>query len=207
MTRDLVLLVPDKDIEQTFLGLLARHQSLGIRPIEYKIFVYANRDPGCYHTGHELLALYATEYSNGLIVFDRAWDGAPSQDPNQLAADVEGRLQPVWQNRAKCVVIDPEIENWVWSDSPNVDVAMGWRNRTPALRQWLRDEGHWPAGTVKPPDPKVAFEKSLRAVRLPPSSSIFRKLATTVSLGRCVDPAFQRVLEILQGWFPPTALT
>ena len=56
MNRDLVVLVPDKDIEQALAGLLGRYLNIGIRPITIaQIVVHPNRDPGVYHTGRELL--------------------------------------------------------------------------------------------------------------------------------------------------------
>jgi uncharacterized protein (DUF433 family) len=100
VSRDLVVLVPDKDIEQTFQGLLDRPQALGIRKVSYDILVHPNRDPGCYHTGPDLLRSYAGEpQRNALIVFDRAWEGAPSEDPATLARNVEDRLRVSWAQR------------------------------------------------------------------------------------------------------------
>lgn len=207
MTLDLAVVVPDKDTEQTFEGLLTRHQSLSIRPIRYQISVHPNKDPGCYKTGEQLALAFAREAAHALVVFDLAWEGAPSDDPAQLEADVEARLRPLWGERARCVVIDPELEAWVWSDSPHVTDVLGWRGRQPGLRAWLESEGLWPADHPKPADPESAFRRAVRAVRLPPSSSLFRQLAERVGLERCTDPAFGRVVGILRGWFgTPDAL-
>ena len=62
MRRDLVVLVPDKDIEQAIAGLLGRYENIGIRPITIaQIVVHPNRDPGVCHTGHELLQPFADD--------------------------------------------------------------------------------------------------------------------------------------------------
>ncbi len=202
MSEDLVLLVPDKDIEQAFGGLLGRPDALRIRPIKHEILTHPNRDPGCYHTAEKMLEPYLSRSKHALVVFDRAWDGAPSQDPRALERDVEVKLANLWKDRARCIVIEPEIEIWIWSDSPHVVAALGWQDREPRLRTWLERTDVWPKGQEKPPDPKRAFEHALRAVRLPPSASIFRRIAATVSLTRCKDNSFREVVDVLRRWFP-----
>ncbi|MBI1849324.1 MAG: hypothetical protein HYR85_03165 [Planctomycetes bacterium] len=203
MIEDLVVLVADKDIEQSLRGLFDRPPALKISPIRPEILTHPNRDSGRYHTGHEILAAYASHSKHGLIVFDRAWEGAPSKDRRVLEQDVEAKLSAAWSDRARCIVIEPEVENWVWSDSPNIDVALGWQGREPKLRTWLGQQNLWPTGQSKPPDPKKAFEKALREVNLPPSSSVFRKIADTVSFTRCKDESFREVVSTLRKWFPP----
>ena len=162
---DLAVIVPDKDTEQTFEALLGRHQSLRIRPIRHQVSVHPHKDPGCYKTGDQLAGVFAREAAHALVVFDQAWEGAPCDDPTRLEADVEARLRPLWDDRARCVVIDPELEAWVWSDSPHVTDVLGWRGRDPGLRAWLEGEGLWPPDHPKPPDPEAAFRRAVRAVR------------------------------------------
>ena len=205
MNRDLVVLAPCKAIEQAIAVLLVeRYQSIGIRPITIaQIVVHPNRDPGVYNTGHELLQPFADDTEHALIVFDRAWDGAPSTDAAVLARAVEGRCARDWCDRVRCVCIEPEIENWVWSDSPHVPTILGWSNHAELL-QWLRERGLWPSGAAKPPDPRKAFEDATHKTRVNRSSSIFGELARKVGISHCRDPSFLHLLEILRGWFPAT---
>lgn len=205
MSSDLVVLVPDKDIEQAVGGLLGRHQSIGIRsPVGVKFIVHPGRDPGVYNTGDALIEPFVGEARYALIIFDRAWDGAPSADPAVLAETVESRCHPAWADRARCICIEPEVENWVWSDSPHVPSALGWANRE-ELRTWLHARGLWPSGAIKPPDPKAAFEAATRQKKVVPSSSIFGELAKKVGIQRCQDLSFLRLLGILREWFPQEA--
>lgn len=201
MIWDLIVLVPDKHIEQTILGLLARHRSLGIRaPKIAQVLVHPNRDPGVYESSHELLQPFVGAARYALVILDRAWQGAPSNDPDVLNAHIEGKCNLNWGSDVRCVCIDPEIENWIWSDSPHVASELGW-NSLDELRAWLNAQNLWPEGHVKPPDPKLAFEAATRAKRRVPSSAIFRSLAGKVGLSRCGDPAFQRLRTILKEWF------
>jgi hypothetical protein len=202
--QDLVLVVPDKDTEQALSGLLKRPESIQIRPVDFVIRVHPQKDPGCYHTGHELAATSRRETNHALVVFDLAWEGAPSRDAAVLQQHVEARLRPLWADNCACIVIDPELEVWVWSDSPHVADALGWQGQAPALRKWLEKQGLWPPNEAKPIDPEVAFHRVMRKTRLPPSAAIFRRLADTVGLQRCTDPSFRSLLAILHRWFAET---
>lgn len=198
---DLVVLVPDKNIEQAIGGLLNRHQSIGIKQVEFQIIVHPQRDPGVYQTGYALLEPFEPTTSFALVVFDFAWDGRPTDDPAEMARHVQTDCQRIWQDRAKCICITPEIENWIWSDSPHVAKELGWE-RTLELKAWLEEKGFWPADLVKPIDPKAAFLQATKHKRIVPSSAIFRSLADKVSLRRCVDESFGLLVSTLQQWFP-----
>ncbi|MFH0983473.1 MAG: hypothetical protein V2A79_18295 [Planctomycetota bacterium] len=137
------------------------------------------------------------------MIFDRQGCGQEVRPADDLARDLKERLARAgWQDRAEAVVIDPELENWVWSDSPEVDSALGWQGRDPSLREWLRQKELWPPGAQKPTAPKEAVESALREVRCPRSSAIYGKLAEQVSLERCTDRSFVKLKEILRSWFP-----
>lgn len=198
---DLVVLVADKDIEQSVMGLLGRHQALGIRPVTFDVITHPGRDPGCFTYGHSMLGLYRDAADHALMLFDAAWEGRPSADPMELEDEVNRRLREPWGSAARCVVIDPEIEQWVWSGSPNVARVLGWQSREPPLRTWLSTNGLWPPDAGKPPDPKAAFESCLREVRVPPSAAIFRQPASRVGIRACNDPSFGRLLGVLREWF------
>lgn len=98
--------------------------------------------------------------------------------------------------------MDPELEVWAWSDSPQVDQCLGWSGRQPALRGWLVREGLWKEGEVKPDDPKRALQRALDAVQGGALPAVLVQLAKLVGLARCTDRAFLRFREILQRWFP-----
>lgn len=201
---ELVVLAADLDIEQAVMGLFTRPHALKIRPVLPK-FVrdpMAGHDGGTFKRAHIVLESYCSDpLCRALVLFDRAWDGAPSSDAKRLAEDVEQRLAPMWGDRARCVVLDPEIEAWVFSDSPHVDKTLGFAEGQ--LRTWLRDQGQWPAGKPKPGDPKTAMLRALRKSHIKPSAALFYELASKVGLERCIDPSFHSFIETLRTWFPP----
>lgn len=139
------------------------------------------------------------------MLFDYVGCGASGETPpSDIQKEVEENLRRSgWNERARCVVIDPELEVWVWSDSSEVGRCLGWEG-TRQVQDWLRSTGRWPDDSSKPPVPKEAVEEALEEVGRPRSSSMFQELAKSVSLRRCEDEAFQRFQAILQEWFPPS---
>lgn len=201
--KDLVLLVADKNMEASLTGLLSRYQSLVIRRLTFDLFIHPDRDPGCLLRAHDLLRPLVGRYEQAMVVLDQKGCGQEEVERSLLEADIERRLGGAgWEDRAAAVVIAPELENWVWSDSPHVDRALGWESRTVPLRSWLQEEGLLQAGSTKPFEPKRAVELVLRTVRIPRSSAIYLALAQSVSTERCTDPAFAKLRRCLREWFP-----
>ena len=201
--RDIIFLVADRNMEATVQGLLSRTESLAIRRVGSVIRTHPQRDPGCYRRAHEFLGPFPNLYAYAMVLFDREGCGNQTQSRKTLEAEVEDRLAHAgWRQRARAIVLDPELECWVWSDSPHVDVALGWKDRSPGLRTWLVENSLLDQDQVKPARPKEAMERVLRFVRKPRSSAIYRELAVTVGLHRCTDPAFEKLRTTLQRWFP-----
>lgn len=202
MSQDLVILVPDIDIQNTLLGLLSsRRHALGIREVSYKIFVNSNRDSGCFRDGPEFLRTFINQYKYVLIMFDREGCGGTGSRVD-LEREVEHRLNiNGWSERAAVIVLDPEIEIWVWSDSPHVDTILGWEGKDPSLRKWLKEKGFFIESEPKPARPKEAVEAALRIARKPRSPAIYKQLAEKVSLEQCIDPAFDKLKNTLRNWF------
>lgn len=201
--HDLVVLVADKNMEYSIKGILERPESIQIKQIKYEIYAHPLRDPGCRNNGHDILCPFVNNCQHALIIFDKEGCGKEkNKTREELESETEKRLiTSGWGDRAAAVVIDPELENWLWSDSPEVDLVLGWKGKNPPLRSWLEDRGYLTSNSVKPSHPKEAVESALRMVNKPKSSSIFYQLANRVSLKRCQDRAFLKLKEILVLWF------
>jgi hypothetical protein len=201
-SKDLAILIADKNMEGALRGLLSRSQSLGLKDIVCDLYVHPERDPGCLLRGHDFLRPFAHRYAHGLVIFDREGSGQDALERSVLEQQVEARLSSAgWSDRAAAVVIDPELEIWVWNDSPHVEAALGWEAGGSSLREWLKQKGWLPEGHSKPTQPKRAVEEALRIARRPRSSSVYHQLAQKVSIDRCVDPSFLRLRQILARWF------
>lgn len=200
---DLVVLVADKDMEQAMRGLLQRRQSLAIRTLTFNIFSHPEHDPACARHGVEFLSNLSKQYDHGLLLFDHQGCGREGDAPETLQQSLNDEfMRTEWADRAKAIVIAPELEAWIWSESPNVDVVAGWHGRSPRLREWLVAQGLLLEGESKPHDPKQAFHAALREVGMARSASLYRQLAEKVSLQACEDRSFQELKSTLQAWFP-----
>ena len=205
---DLVCLVADKQMEATISGILDRPRALGIRPITKKIVRHQGHDPGCYNSPTDYLSLYREKAEHALIILDHAWDGVPTQSGVDLESLIEKKLSHEGMARwAVPVVIEPELEAWVFSASPHVSRVLGWKDQSSVLREALKKRDFWKPGDPKPADPKAALKYVLGKTGKGRSSSLFRELAQKVSTKGCQDRAFLRLKNLLQDWFPPNSST
>lgn len=187
-------------------GIIARSAALGIRSITAEFIEHQDKDPGCLKRPEILLRSQASRFSNALVVFDREGSGGNHVSAEQLERICEERLADAgWRGRSRAIVIEPELETWIWSRSPIVDEVLGWGGRIPNLRTWLQDEGLLLPGEEKPRDPKHALEQALRAVKKKRSSALYLEIARRVSLNRCTDRAFNKLRDTLTEWYPSTS--
>ena len=201
--RDLVILVADKDMAQALKGIFERPEALGIQPIEPVIHVETQHDAACAQRGVSFLSMFSENYRHGLLMFDHFGSGREQISPQNLQDNLSDEFRRTgWGERARAVVLVPELEAWVWGTSPHVAEVAGWTNRNYELRRWLREEGWLENGEVKPNLPSKAFRAALRAANTNRSSSLYLKIARKVSLTRCKDEAFREFKEILRNWFP-----
>jgi hypothetical protein len=201
--EDLIVLVADTSMQFALRGILNRHQSLRTRPIDSRVIRHIDNDPGCLREGPDFLRPWISKSKHALLILDLHGCGRDQARRESVEEDLEDRLaRSGWGERAVAIVIDPELEAWVWTESPHLEPALGWRAGRSALRQLLCDSGLWDAGSPKPNRPQRALDLILRSTRKRRTSALFSQLAATVSLDRCTDPAFQKLKAILPTWFP-----
>lgn len=203
MPDDIVILVADKNTDYGMRGLLSRPKALGIRPIQARILVHPGRDPGCAREAEKLLRPLAHQYQHALVIFDHRGSGQEALRADALSDDVRDRLAAAgWGDRAETIVIDPELEIWVFAQSPNVERCLGWRGARGTLRRWLEHENLWRPDQPKPGSPKEALDRVLFRIRRPRSSSVYQCLGERVSVKGCTERAFIKLGTTLSAWFP-----
>lgn len=202
MKKDLFVLVADKNMEGAFNGILSRHHSLGISPISYAVQTHSARDSGVRKTGAELLRTQIGLFRHALMVYDFEGAGREEIPAGQLEEEGDKRLrQSGWEDRARTLVIQPELDIWIWIDSPHVTMRLGWRKDYASLRQWLTTHGYKFNRKKKPVQPKEAMEAVLRMNRIPRSSALYKRIAQNAGFTKCTDRAFVKLREILNSWF------
>lgn len=206
--RDCIFLLADKNMEAAFVGFLTReqfHHSLGIQHFDFDpaqdiIVDESGNDPGIYNRAHELIRPYQKSHLHAVIVLDNAWSGSPGVEKIRKHIS-NNMLQSGWEDGYFVViVIDPELEVWILQDNANVETALRFKQDI-SLRQWLEKRGLWDVASPKPADPKKAVEAILKASKTPRSSAIYKQITNTISVKRCLDPAFQLLCQTMQQWF------
>ena len=138
--KDLIVLAADKEMKYAVKGILARTKSLAIRNVTFDIDAYPGpgHDGAVRATGPEILATKKRDYNHALLMLD--WDGSGSdaRDAVGLERELEQRLALLWGDRAKAIVIDPELETWIWGSDNTLIQLLGWKV-TKGIRPWLRD--------------------------------------------------------------------
>jgi len=199
--KDLIVLVADIQQEKTIATLLeARAASLHIRQPNYDIFRHAEHDPGVFNHAGDFLRVFLHQFRYALVILDAAWTGSPTT-ATEMAHKVQADLdQSGWQNRNAVIVIDPELEIWVWSDSPHVPRVLGTDWDT--IRALADERGCWDTDASKPRQPKELLEDVLQETNKRRSAALFEQLTRQVGLERCHDASFMQLRQVLQTWFP-----
>ena len=203
-SKELVVLVADIQQEKTLDTLLShRNLSLGIRRASYQIYRHPRKDAGVFGEADSFLRPFLNSHRYALVLLDAAWDGAPG-NARYLQDDLMRRLCANGWNRKRCqvIVIDPELETWIWSESEEVPRIL--RTTWNIIKITAQKHGYWAENETKPSHPKELLEILLISQKRPRSSSLFQNLARNVGLSKCQDPAFVLLRATLQQWFPPT---
>lgn len=197
---DLVVLAADKNMEFILRAGFDRPEALGIRLIDARIQVHPFSDGGVRTSGSNVLSHLSRQYDHAVMILDFEGSGATGTAID-LESHLDTQLAPSWQNRAKAIVIEPELESWVWGSDNALKQVLRWREAT-GIRKWLNENGFSFTGEGKPERPKEAFESILRQLKRPRSSALYHRVGTHISLEKCTDPAFRRLRDQLQQWFP-----
>ena len=205
-SHDLLLLVADIDMEQAVSGLLAHPGKLRTCQYRYDIMRHPKHDAGCRTHAAEFLRPHVRRWRYVMVMFDLHGSGS-RRSREDTQREVERQLSATgWNGRSKTIVIDPELEAWVWGRSPVIAEILGWKSRYRELRSWLESQGLWPKNHPKPPDPKKAVQRAMveagLQARVRRSPTKFYDLGSRMSVRRCIDPAFGELRDTLQTWFP-----
>lgn len=200
-TSDLIILAADADLMAGLNSLLPRHESLGIKQIKYEMKCNPLHDSCSDNEIINFFRPFNKTHRYALVVFDLHGCGRENKTPVEIEGEITKLLEiNGWKDRCSAIVIEPELESWVWSDSPETAKCLGW-DKSEELRDWLESTGRLATGETKPADPKTAYVEALRKVGKRKSASIFGMLGSSLGISRCVDPSFARLRRILTDWF------
>ncbi|MCX7049760.1 MAG: hypothetical protein NTX50_30295 [Candidatus Sumerlaeota bacterium] len=201
--RDLAVLVPDKHWKFAMQGLLALPKRLKIRPISFEIVTHPAQDSGCRSDAHSYLRSFSNRFRHALVILDMEGCGREHRmRREQIENEIKGQLfRNGWDNRAEAIVVEPELEIWVWNDASVVAQTLGWPNNM-QLRKFIQAAGIWEPDRAKPIRPKEAMEQALKEKHISKSAILFEKIAREADIMQCEDLSFRKLLSTLQAWFP-----
>jgi len=201
--KDLIVLAADRSMKLSVEALLARHQDLGIRSISFDVFAHPDNDPGVLHRAHEFLRPQLRRYRCALAICDREGCGKESSSREKLEQIIEQGLSVNgWEGRAAAVMIDPELEVWVWGDWSVLATSIRGIDTVVSLRQFLNKHEFLQPHQSKPPRPKEALQAAMKHVQIPFTSAIHQSMAAQAAFAQCIDPAFLKLRKTLREWFP-----
>lgn len=196
--KDLYVLTADAEMQAVVRTILARHQALGIRRIDFEVNRYPMRDSGMIKDGPEITALTIRKEQFGRVVL--MWDHEGSGyagEADAAMAGIQKRLDGAsWANRSSAVAIVPELEEWFWH-SPE------------SLAKYLRLSAEHVAaelaGQTPVEGPKERLHRLfLRVVKRRPRPGDFEKIAAMASVRRLMSSdSFATFATTLRTWFPP----
>jgi len=200
--KDLIVLAADKSMKLVVDALLGRAIHLRLRTISLDAVTHPESDPGVRLHAHNFLRSQLRNYTYAVAMCDRSGSGGENLSRERIEERIEDGLHANgWENRAVAIVIDPELENWMWGDWNATSDALRWVD-TQSLREWLIEQDHLALAFAKPKDPKRALECAAKCSGKRWSSSIHQQIATRARIDRCIDPAFLKLRSALQNWFP-----
>jgi hypothetical protein len=196
--RDLIALVADKKMEAGVSALMRRDANFRIRPITADVYRHPHHDAGVLLEAADFLQVFRNSHQYAIVLFDREGCGRDTLEPAELQRLVQEKLDAGgWQGRSGVVVLDPELEAWVWSDSPHAAEVLGLPYAN--YRKLMVD--NTPEGRIKPLRPKELMESAIRSASVPMSAALYSAMARSVGVERCTDPAFLQLRRLLAGWF------
>lgn len=203
MKKDLIIIAADSSAQAMLAELLHRFpRVLGMRDFSSKVFVHPGRDPGCYTKGVSMLDQYALEYEHCILIFDHEGCGAEHKSPVEIECELEKQLtNGLWRNRNAVIVIEPELENWVWTNSLHTARALGWEDLI-ALNGWLTERKWVLPDVAKPKRPKEAMEAAMKKkLKENISANTFATIAAKASFKSCASPSFIKFKDTIVRWF------
>ena len=138
--KDLVLLVADKNAQFALKGALNRPEAWAFAPSSLSFACIPAGDGGTRKSGPEMLALERRRFSHALLVLDFEGCGTDLPNATALETQLDKKLSSQWKTDAKSIVIEPELDVWVWGADNAVEAVIEW----PAgkgVREWLLEQG------------------------------------------------------------------
>jgi hypothetical protein len=212
--RDVIFHLADGNMEKGLKAFFARDdwdfvlgcERFEIDPLSENDFfrVGGDTDGGIWKHAADNLRPFRAKYEHAVVILDA--DFAPNPGADVLRQDISAAmLRSGWPTeRFLVVIIEPELEAWLWAPNLNVAQAFGFGDFE-RLRAALERENVWNRGEAKPHDLKAARNFAAKQGGKKTGGPIFKAVFSTISQAaceRCEERGFICLRNALQEWFP-----
>jgi hypothetical protein len=201
---DLFVILEGSGDEVVLEALLKRPSDLGIRAVTFKC---ERRSSAVRTQGPDIAREQRREFRYVICLWDHGGSGREQQPPSRVQGEVQARLnRNTLKGCSKALIIDPELEIWLWQDSAAIASALGVGEDR--LAEWLRDwqRKHFPTQTVETlvrQQPKEALEEVIKQSGKKRTSTLYRHITAVANLNLWSGEAsFRRLCRTLRRWFP-----
>lgn len=139
------------------------------------------------------------------------WDHRGSGQEHKPASQVQGKVQAhlngnTLKGCSKAIVIDPELEIWLWQDWTAIAVALKVEEKQ--LAKWLKNyqQRQFPTHSVQElvqRFPQEALEAVVQQAGEKPDSALYGRIADAANFELwSKEPSFRQLRRTLRRWFP-----
>jgi hypothetical protein len=204
--KDLLVVLEGRDDKEVMRAVLNRPNDLGIRTITFELDRRSRAVPT---QEPDLARDQRKEFQFAICLWDHVGSPYENERPAQAQGKVQARLnQNTLRDCSKALVIDPELEIWLWQDQAAIATVL--EVNAPQLIEWLDDwqKGYFPdknIGALIEQFPKEALEAVFQRAKEKPSAALYRRIASEANLGLWSQASsFQQMRRALRKWFPRT---
>jgi len=99
--------------------------------------------------GLHLLELQLDRYQHGLLMLDWEGCGSPEKNAGLEEESLNRQLQEKWDTRAGSIVIDPELDVWIWGSDQALAPVIDW-DLSGSIRDFIASKGFELDHNLKP---------------------------------------------------------
>lgn len=205
MKKDLLVLVADKDAEFALKTLLKNKIPTveKLREFTFDVISHPQKDSGVYNHVVGFVRPFINKYDYLAVSLDYEGCGHECDTAEKIEQSIEQKLSDNgWDGRNFCVVFEPELESWLWVNQAHLSHLLDWKEGGD-IYQWIQENNFefQCLNSNKPVRPKEVFHALLRKQDIPPSSSLFEKVAGWASYKSCQERSFKKFITKIREWF------
>lgn len=199
---DLLVVLEGPRDREVIRAVLGRPAALGIRQITFQC---VQRSSAVCAQGPDIARQQRNRFRYVICLWDHQGSGQ-GKTPARAQGEVQAQLnRNTLKGCSKALVIDPELEIWLWQDQAAIVnvLGVGMNQLWQSLNAW--QQAQFPTQTVRAlirQFPKEALEEVIRQAGEKPSAALYGRIAAKANLQLWGSvPSFKLFRRTLRRWF------